>query len=106
MSNFWEAHKHKIFGALIGIGATLLLIGSNVLCSKLPPVFAQVCVATASAVSDAAKLEAERQKTVQPSTGKAAVDLSKPLCDEAHCLSSGYALPLDDGGICRCAVNP
>ena len=102
MSAFWESHKHKFFGMLIGMLATLAVVASNMLCSRLGPAFAPLCVSTVAAVADAAKVEAARQSDAV-SAGPV-VDLSKPVCDEAHCLSNGYALALEDGGSCRCPV--
>lgn len=99
MKEFWEAHKVKILSALAGIGAVVILVCGNVFCGRLPPPFAQLCVGTATEISNQLK-----QAGVVTDAGTIApgVDANLPLCDDSLCLSFGPHLPMPDGGNCRC----
>lgn len=105
MSSFWESHKHKILGAVFGIVATLVMVGANLLCGKAGALEG-ICVTSAKVVADQIKLESAKESGIEYVKPSAVVDDTAVVCDENHCLSNGYALPLEDGGHCRCFVKP
>lgn len=109
MSEFWNNHRKGILGFLGGAFVMVGMTAATLGCNRLPPPFSQLCLAVAQSAVDQVKqqiVDAAGDGGSAPSSPSSSPASALELCPGAPggdlCLSTGYALPLPDGGACRC----
>lgn len=96
--------RKKWIGLGVGVLAVLATVGAAIGCARLPAPFADLCVAASNALIDQGKQAAlEAAEPAGSDAGRAELlELCPGGPDGPLCTSVGYALPLPDGGRCRC----
>jgi hypothetical protein len=109
MSEWWKKHRAKIFGALVGVASTVGLVAATMGCNKLPPGLSNLCVVAAQELANEARKAAQENSgaggdasSSSPTSPSSALELCPGGPDGPLCTSTGYALPMEDGGKCRC----
>ncbi len=102
-ATFWANHKVKILAMLGGLFTTLATIGATLGCHKLPPPFSAICTTVATSAIQEMVVPPIQGPVVLPGTvAPPLFDLCPGAPGGDYCTSIGYALPLPDGGRCRC----